>query len=108
ADRRLPHPEGRAGGQRLQRPFAGRDVVAGHRRDDRGASDGVPDMTEADRRYPIEQLTEFCVRVFMHFGIPEADARRAAEVLAAADLRGIDSHGVARMHAYFDMLTLGD
>jgi LDH2 family malate/lactate/ureidoglycolate dehydrogenase len=64
-------------------------------------------MTDADRLYPIEQLTEFCVRVFMHFEIPEGDARRAAEVLAAADLRGIDSHGVARMHAYFDMLTLG-
>jgi LDH2 family malate/lactate/ureidoglycolate dehydrogenase len=28
-------------------------------------------------------------------------------VLQAADLRGIDSHGVARLHAYFDMLTLG-
>jgi len=28
-------------------------------------------------------------------------------VLAAADLRGIDSHGVARLHSYFEMLFLG-
>ena len=57
--------------------------------------------------YPIEQLTEFSERVFRSFGVPEADARQAADVLAASDLRGIDSHGVARLHTYFDMLTLG-
>ena len=43
----------------------------------------------------------------MHFGIAEAEARLAADVLAKADLRGIDSHGVARLHTYFEMLTLG-
>ena len=43
----------------------------------------------------------------MHFGIPETDAKQAADVLAKSDLRGIDSHGVARLHTYFDMLTLG-
>jgi L-2-hydroxycarboxylate dehydrogenase (NAD+) len=58
-------------------------------------------------RYSITRLHEFCARVFMHFGVPAADARRAADVLAAADLRGIDSHGVARLHAYFDMLSVG-
>jgi LDH2 family malate/lactate/ureidoglycolate dehydrogenase len=57
--------------------------------------------------FPPEQLFEFTVRVFRHFGVPEDDARTAATVLQAADLRGIDSHGVARLHAYFDMLTLG-
>jgi L-2-hydroxycarboxylate dehydrogenase (NAD+) len=62
---------------------------------------------EATRSYPIEQLAEFSERVFRHFGVPEAEARLAADVLAASDLRGIDSHGVARLHTYFDMLTLG-
>ena len=57
--------------------------------------------------YPIEKLTEFSGRVFEHFGVPRADADQAAEVLATSDLRGIDSHGVARLHTYFDMLTLG-
>jgi LDH2 family malate/lactate/ureidoglycolate dehydrogenase len=45
--------------------------------------------------------------VFLHFGVPKDDAVQAAEVLARADLRGIDSHGVARMHTYVDMLELG-
>jgi len=54
-----------------------------------------------------EELFEFSVRVFRHFGVPEQDAQTAATVLQAADLRGIDSHGVARLHTYFDMLTLG-
>ena len=57
--------------------------------------------------FPIEVLSEFCTRVFLHFGVPKGDAMQAAEVLARADLRGIDSHGVGRMHTYFDMLTLG-
>lgn len=58
------------------------------------------------RTYPIEQLREFSTRVFMHFGVPQEDAETAAGVLARGDLRGIDSHGVARLRTYFDMLTL--
>ncbi len=57
--------------------------------------------------YPTERLREFSQRTFMHFGVPAADARLASEVLAASDLRGIDSHGVARLHTYFDMLDAG-
>ena len=63
----------------------------------------MPDTT----LFPPEQLFDFTVRVFQHLGVPEADARTAATVLQAADLRGIDSHGVARLHTYFDMLQLG-
>ncbi len=57
--------------------------------------------------YPINQLKQFSAAVFRHFGVPAKDADQAAEVLAASDLRGIESHGVARLHTYFDMLTLG-
>ena len=57
--------------------------------------------------FPAEHLRAFCAQVFEHFGVPEDDAALAAEVLAAADLRGIDSHGVGRLHTYFDMLSLG-
>jgi L-2-hydroxycarboxylate dehydrogenase (NAD+) len=57
--------------------------------------------------FPAEQLFDFSVRVFRHLGVPEDDARTAATVLQSADLRGVDSHGVARMHSYFDMLRLG-
>jgi len=57
--------------------------------------------------FPIEYLSNFSKEVFLHFGVPSADAELAADVLATSDLRGIDSHGVARLHSYFDMLTLG-
>jgi LDH2 family malate/lactate/ureidoglycolate dehydrogenase len=65
-------------------------------------------MTEVETiTYPVEQLIEFSTRTFMHFGVPAESATQAAKVLAASDLRGIESHGVARLHTYFDMLTLG-
>jgi L-2-hydroxycarboxylate dehydrogenase (NAD+) len=57
--------------------------------------------------FPTAVLSDFSQCVFQHFGVPEDEARLAAEVLATSDLRGIDSHGVARLHTYFDMLTLG-
>jgi len=56
---------------------------------------------------PIEALREFSARVFLHFGCPKEDAEQAADVLACADLRGIDSHGIARLHSYFEMLSEG-
>ena len=59
------------------------------------------------KRYPPEQLFDFSLAVFRHFAVPPPDARLAAVVLQSADLRGVDSHGVARLHSYFDMLQLG-
>src|SRR5260370_40951022 len=57
--------------------------------------------------FPIEALREFSTRVFLHFGVPKTDAAQAADVLASADLRGIDSHGVARLTRYVDLLSEG-
>ncbi len=57
--------------------------------------------------YEPARLLDFSQRVFESFGVPSEDAALAARVLARADLRGIDSHGVARLHTYFDMLTAG-
>src|SRR5499425_846240 len=62
---------------------------------------------ETEYTFPIDYLSNFSTEMFLHFGVPETDANQAADVLASADLRGIDSHGVARLHSYFDMLTLG-
>jgi LDH2 family malate/lactate/ureidoglycolate dehydrogenase len=52
-------------------------------------------------------LQDFSTRVFQHFGVPENDAHLASLVLSKADLRGIDSHGVARLKTYVDMFTIG-
>src|SRR5213080_2839344 len=57
--------------------------------------------------FPVDYLRSFCTEVFIHFGISAADAQQATDVLAKSDLRGIDSHGVARLHTYFEMLELG-
>ncbi|HEX8765298.1 MAG TPA: Ldh family oxidoreductase [Candidatus Acidoferrum sp.] len=65
-------------------------------------------MAEIESKiFPIEKLREFCTRVFLYSGVPKYDAEQAADVLACADLRGIDSHGVARMYSYFGMLSEG-
>ncbi|HJZ94658.1 MAG TPA: Ldh family oxidoreductase [Gemmataceae bacterium] len=64
-------------------------------------------MANDVRYFPVERLREFSTRTFEHFGVPPADAAVAADVLAVSDLRGIDSHGVARLHAYFDLLSIG-
>lgn len=57
--------------------------------------------------FSIDTLREFSTRIFLHFGVPKADADQAADVLATADLRGIDSHGVARLYSYFGLLSEG-
>ncbi len=47
-----------------------------------------------------QQLHTFTQRIFEACGMNPVNANRAAEVLLAADLRGIDSHGVARLSGY--------
>jgi len=58
-------------------------------------------------RVQAEPLKDFCVRVFQKMGVPEADARITADVLVTANLRGVDSHGVARLRRYVDGLQSG-
>ncbi|MEO9482063.1 MAG: Ldh family oxidoreductase [Ekhidna sp.] len=50
--------------------------------------------------FSSEQLKQFASKVFISIGCPEAEAQQAAEVLVSADLRGVDSHGVARLSGY--------
>jgi len=58
------------------------------------------------RRFRAEDLAAFTRAVLETFGVPEVDAGVAAEVLSYSDTRGIDSHGVARLITYVDMLEL--
>ena len=55
--------------------------------------------------FRVDYLRLFTEQVFRYFEVPAADARQAADVLLSADLKGIDSHGVARLRTYVDMLT---
>lgn len=47
-----------------------------------------------------QHLRAFTHRVFKSIGCSDADAALATDVLVMADLRGVDSHGVARLSGY--------
>ncbi len=52
-------------------------------------------------------LLAFAEAVFQRIGCPPADAAQAADALLAADLRGVDSHGVARLSGYVRLWEAG-
>ena len=52
-------------------------------------------------------LSHFTISVFKAIGCSSADAALAADVLIRADLRGIDSHGVARLEGYVRLFENG-
>ncbi|MEM7623471.1 MAG: Ldh family oxidoreductase [Planctomycetota bacterium] len=63
--------------------------------------------TPDTERYRPADLREFSVNAFTKLGVPEIDANQAADTLAYSDIRGVDSHGVARLITYVDMLSTG-
>jgi L-2-hydroxycarboxylate dehydrogenase (NAD+) len=50
--------------------------------------------------FPYEELFSFAREVFRKMGCSDDDAELATRVLLSADLRGIDSHGIARLSGY--------
>lgn len=50
--------------------------------------------------FPYQQLFNFSKNIFLKIGCNDADATAAAQSLLSADLRGVDSHGVARLSGY--------
>lgn len=54
--------------------------------------------------FSAEQLRQFTTQVFAYFDVPHEDAMLAADVLAYSDEHGIDSHGIARLKTYYDLL----
>jgi LDH2 family malate/lactate/ureidoglycolate dehydrogenase len=64
-------------------------------------------MAETSSTVQANALVDFCVRVFEKMGVSAGDARITADVLVQANLRGIDSHGVARLERYVNGLRDG-
>ncbi|MBC6490213.1 Ldh family oxidoreductase [Flavihumibacter stibioxidans] len=58
-------------------------------------------------QFSYQQLASFSRQVFLAIGCPEADAETATRVLLSADLRGIDSHGIARLSGYIRLWEAG-
>ena len=57
--------------------------------------------------FSFEQLYNFTQEVFEAIGCPAEQAELAATVLINADLRGIDSHGIARLAGYVRLYDNG-
>ena len=57
--------------------------------------------------FSYQQLYNFTESVFLAMGCSSKDATTATKVLIAADLRGIDSHGVARLSGYVRLWEAG-
>lgn len=67
----------------------------------------MPHDHDEGRIFSCERLHEFSSRVFQSCGVPIEAASLAADILGASDLRGIDSHGIARLSAYYGLLRAG-
>jgi L-2-hydroxycarboxylate dehydrogenase (NAD+) len=53
-----------------------------------------------ENHFTYQALKTFTLQIFEKIGCNRAQAELATEVLLAADLRGIDSHGIARLSGY--------
>src|SRR5438874_2198325 len=65
---------------------------------------------KASKRIDHERLVHFVQAAFEKLGVPGTDAQIAADALVAADLRGVDTHGVIRFNPqawYVKWLTEG-
>lgn len=54
-----------------------------------------------------EDLFNFCINILKSVGVSEEDAKIVADSLVMANLRGVDSHGVARLPAYVERVLRG-
>ncbi len=58
-------------------------------------------------RVPADKLKDFVIKVLEKLDVPHEDAEITADILVRADLRGIESHGVARLRRYVDGIKNG-
>lgn len=62
---------------------------------------------ETIRRFPHQQVLSFAADLLAAAGMDKSDADAAASHLLIADMRGVESHGMARMPAYIGRLKAG-
>jgi len=58
-------------------------------------------------RFKTQALETFCRDVFIACGLGKGAATQSAEVMVAADVRGIPSHGIGRLWRYVNGLKSG-
>lgn len=57
--------------------------------------------------FPYKILSDFTKDIFRKLGLPQQDIDLATNVLLSADVRGIDSHGIARLSGYARLIEAG-
>src|SRR6188474_3134957 len=57
--------------------------------------------------FSYQQLFSFAKNIFLKIGCCDANAETATKVLLSADLRGVDSHGIARLTGYVRLWEVG-
>jgi LDH2 family malate/lactate/ureidoglycolate dehydrogenase len=60
-----------------------------------------------DTIFSYQSLYDFTYSIFKNIGCSDDDATLATKVLLAADIRGIDSHGIARLTGYVRLWEAG-
>ncbi len=58
-------------------------------------------------RFDAEALEKFTAGILERVGLPVSDAARVAGLMIAADLRGIDGHGIIRLSRYVARIKAG-
>jgi LDH2 family malate/lactate/ureidoglycolate dehydrogenase len=64
-------------------------------------------MADTSVYVPVNRLSDFTIDALLKMGVPRADAEIVAEVLLAADLYGVRSHGLAHLKMYHQRLKAG-
>lgn len=56
---------------------------------------------------PVNRLKDFIIDALIKMGVPPEDAEISADVLLAADLKGVRSHGIAHLKWYYQRIKTG-
>ncbi len=59
-----------------------------------------PYICHMPENFQYQQLFTFAKKIFLKIGCSDRDAEIACTTLLKADLRGVDSHCVARLNGY--------
>jgi LDH2 family malate/lactate/ureidoglycolate dehydrogenase len=62
---------------------------------------------DTSSRVFFTDLKAFCCQAYIKVGVPAAEAEIVADLLARADLRGVETHGVTRLPIYIRRLQKG-
>jgi LDH2 family malate/lactate/ureidoglycolate dehydrogenase len=64
-------------------------------------------LRQMEQKFSYHQLFAFVQSIFIQMGCSENDAITASKSLISADLRGVDSHGIARLVGYVRLWEIG-